>query len=137
LNPTHLACSSQRKRHFPAVRRIEPPTTWRDKISSAGKGGPPIRANENRCSNFVWTTILNYYCEKTYIYDVYIHECYSVFSSLDFHSFKIYCIYTILAKYMRRGRVIRHAVYDASKKFFLGFSISSIYWCRQGLFVVM
>ena len=27
LNPTHLACSSQRKRHFPAVRRIEPPTT--------------------------------------------------------------------------------------------------------------
>jgi hypothetical protein len=71
LNPTHLACSSQRKRHFPAVRRIEPPTTWRDKISSAGKGGPPIRANENRCSNFVWTTILNYYCEKTYIYMTY------------------------------------------------------------------
>jgi preprotein translocase subunit SecY len=42
LNPTHLASILQSEKHFIAATSAEPTTLWLDKISSGGKGGPPV-----------------------------------------------------------------------------------------------
>jgi hypothetical protein len=63
---------------------------------------------------------MNYYCETTYLYG----ECVIQFLSLK-----------ILAKYVRRGRVIHPAVYLASKKFFRGFSHGIFHILMQARFI--